>query len=768
MFAIVLLPVYLLIFSMSSMAWDKMDVLWGDDNGYFKNWLDIKLQSIISYPENRDRSYNTLPVNPYIPLLSQAASNSCVMHFTPQSGDLSELINNVETPCVFYAQPGIYFISDTIRLTNQTLVAEPSGFGVSRETKERFSLFRQLSGRAKYSRSFIASLEHSSLGSIVADGWYQQNEVKLNKIIIVPVTDSLRRQKEWVHLQNNSQLSDVILVHSAVTDDIANGDVVKGGFTGIVSDFSFNALGETGYLMINDNWLSFLKSERGNGDKGDKRKGQAGGEPPRKKLRGWRSFRRTQNRLSGGSGGSGRDDEEDGDKKKPAGHMNPIWGVIPHHVAGLDQLLIVLRALLAYLFIPGEMPEEFINRLERVIDYLQRSVATGSDEIFMGNVLIQLGSLLDLDLTNCMGRDDLLNQLKTHTETINTNILQRSCDDLKKTIESLLAHLVWLTNFEGGQMLVSIQRLIDNAASADISPLKGAKETIYQNQQDIINLAKLNRQTRIKDRLKQMGMTTKNKSDEDIPVSLFEKFLKPEQGQKFFTGKGRDIIKILSEILDNKQIDQLSAMLGSGQWYQLEGQYERLEFLVIKFLEKKGNTRDLVQALNHVLGEGMREAIDRIKEAVTEVPTVDIETLLGGMMISSPETDSNPVFPQSAREQVIGEIEHFLLNNRVEAASSEPLNSQAMDQLSSLLSRDQVLQLNELFRADDPWVQRGSQYDPENLSTVIRAIVVSFQGDGAFRKLAELLYQILEKTMKAEDIGLLLRQQLKGFQNSSV
>ena len=765
------------------MAWDKMDVLWGDDNGYFQNWLDIKLQSIVPYPESRDHSYNTLPVNPYIPLLYQAASNSCFMNFTPQSGDLSELINNVETPCVFYAQPGIYSISDTIRLTSQTLVAEPSGLEVNRETKEHFSLFRYLSGRAKYSHSFAASLEHSSLGYIVADGWYQQDEVKLNKIIIVPVTGNHRRQKEWVHLQNNSQLSDVILVHSAVTDGIANGDVAKDNFTGIVSDFSSNALGETGYLTMNDDWLSFLKTERGNGDKSDKRKGQAGGEPPRKKLRGWGSFRRTQgNRLSGGSGGNGRDDEDDGDKKKPAGHMNPMWGVVPDHVDGLDQLLIVLRALLAYLFMPGETPEEFINRLVHVIDYLQQSVATGSDETFMGNVPIQLRSLLDLNLINGMNRDNLLNQLNSHTEKINTEILQQSDIDLKKTIESLLAHLVWLNHSEGGQMLVSIQRLVDNAASTEISTLKDVKETIGQNQKDAIQCAELSRQRRIKDKLQKMGIKTENKSDEEILLSLFKKFLKPEQGQKFFTGEGRGIIKILSEILGNEKIDQLSDRLVSGQWYQLEGQYERLEFLVIKFLEKKGNTRDLVQALNQVSGEGMREAVNRIKEAVTEIPSVNIDTLLGRMVISSPvsqdrpttseasspETGSNPFFPQSVREQVIGEIEHFLLNNRVEAASSEPLNSQAMDQLSGLLSRDQVLQLNELFRADDPWVQRGSQYDPENLSTVIRAILVSSQEGDAFRKLAELLYKILEQTMKADDIGLLLKQQLKGFQYSSV
>ncbi|UYM17315.1 hypothetical protein [Endozoicomonas euniceicola] len=617
----------------------------------------------------------------------------------------------------------------------------------------------------------------------MADGWYQQDEVKLNKIIIVPVTGSYRRQKEWVHLQNNSQLSDVIFVHSAVTGGIANGDIAKDNFTGIVSDFSSNALGETGYLAMNDDWLSFLKTETGNGDKSDKRKGQTGGEPPRKKLRGWGSLRRTQgNRLSGGSGGSGRDDEDDdGKKNKLSGHMNSVWGVIPHHVDGLDQLLIVLRALLAYLFIPGETPEEFINCLVRVIDYLRHSVASESDEIFMNNMLIQLGSLLELNLKNGTNRDDLLNQLNSHTETINANVLQRSHDDLKKIIESLLANLVWLNNPEGGQMLVSIQRLVDNAASAGIKPLKGAKETIYQNQHDIINLAKLNRQTRIENELKKMGITTKSKNNEGIPVSLLEKFLKPEQGQKFFTGKGRDIIKILSEILGNEQIDQLSDRLVSGQWYQLEGQYERLEFLVIKFLEKKGNTRDLVQALNHVLGEGMREAVNRIKEAVTEIPSVNIDTLLGRMVISSPvsqdrpatseasspETGSNPFFTQSARDQVIGEIEHFLLNNRVENASSEPLNSQAMDQLSGLLSTEQILQLNERFRADDPWVQRSSQYDPENLSTVIRAILVSSQGGGAFRKLAELLYQILEKTMKVEDIGLLLRKQLKSFDNSS-
>lgn len=320
MFAIILLPVYSLFLSTGILAWDKIDVLWGSNSEYLQNPLNIKLHSSSFYSENRIDLFNTLPVDQYILPSSYTTSYSCFKHFTPQSGDLAELINDMESPCVFYVQAGIYFISDTIRLTNQTLVAEPSGFRECRETKDSFPLFNQLSGRANYSRSFVVSLAHNSLGHIIGFPWYQYKEVKQDKIIIVPVIDSNRQQKnEWVYLQNNSYLSDIILVGSDTND----------GFTGVVSDFSSNTLGETGYLVMSASWLNYLQAERGGGDKGDKRKGQTGGEPPRKKQKGWGSFRRSKSlSFSGGGGGNGRDDEDDEDKKKkPTGHMNPYGGL---------------------------------------------------------------------------------------------------------------------------------------------------------------------------------------------------------------------------------------------------------------------------------------------------------------------------------------------------------------------------------------------------------------------------------------------------------
>ena len=767
---------------MGILAWDKTDVLWGTDNTYLQNALNIKLDFISFHPENRIGSFNTLPVEQYISPSSYTTSYSCSKHFTPQSGDLSELINDVGIPCVFYAQPGIYFISDTIRLTNQTLVAEPSGFREHREAKDSFSLFKQLSGRASYSRSFVASLAHNSLGYIIGKAWYQHKEVKQDKIIIVPVIDSNRQQKnEWVYLQNNSHLSDIILVGSDAND----------GFTGVVSDFSSNTLGETGYLTRKAGWFNYLQTERGGEDKGDKRKSQAEGGPPRKKSRIWGSFRRKKgsSSFSGGSGGNGRDDDEDR-KKKPTGHMNPVWGVIPVSVAGLDKLSMILRALLAYLFIPGETADEFINRLGHVIDYFQHSVTSGNDDRFMENLLIQLGRRFGLDLTSSTNMDSLLNELYSDTETIQKRVLQQSDITLKAIIEKLLANLVWLTNPDGGEMLVDIQSLVDNSASATIKPLQRVKETINKNQQDIIRHAELTRQIMIKNKIEEKKIKTNKGNGEEVLLSLFKKFFTIEAGQKFFTGERQAIITILSEYLDSEQITQLSIRLGLGRDYYHERLYDRLESLILKFVENRGKCQRLVQSIVDLLGERVEDAIDRIRGAVTRVPSVgpanpvdDIDTLLGRMTISSsassssaspdtppapeafsPEPGNHPVLPQPDRDQIISGLESFLLNNQTEEASSEPLNSQAINQLSNLFTAGQVRHLHRLFRADDPWVQHYSQYEPTNISSVIQAFLVSYQGSDAFRKLAMMLYLVLEQTMITEDIGYLLRGYLKNFQ----
>lgn len=444
----------------------------------------------------------------------------------------------------------------------------------------------------------------------------------------------------------------------------------------------------------------------------------------------------------------------------------------------------ILRALLAYLFIPDKTATEFISRLGHVVRYLQQSVVSGNNERFMENLQVQLGERLGLDLTGCTNIDSLLNQLSSQTEIIQNRLLQQRDIVLKVLIEKLLAHLVWLTHSDGGEMLVDIQSLVKNSTSSAIKPLQGVKEAINKNQQDIVKHEGLVRQRTIKNKLEELEIKTNKGRDKEVLLRLFEKFLAIEAGQKFYTGEGRVIIKILSECLDEKQIEQLSIKLGLGRVYHHDGQYERLESLIISFFENRGKSRKLIQAIVDLLGKRMVNAVERIKEAVVGISTVDsanpvdIDTLLGRMTISSPsgpdtppapdafspESGNHSVLPQPDRDQIISGLESFLLNNQTEEASSEPLNPQAINQLSSLLATWQVMQLHQLLRADDPRVPRFSQYDPNNISNVIQAFFVSYQGRDAFRELAMMLYQVLEQTMEVEDIGYLLQGYLKNFQ----
>ena len=453
--------------------------------------------------------------------------------------------------------------------------------------------------------------------------------------------------------------------------------------------------------------------------------------------------------------------------------MTPLWGVIPANTAGLDHLDIVMKALLAYLFIPGEPTGEFIERLLQVVQYLRQSVTLENDEEFVQNLIQQLDNSFGSDLTNFNNLSDLSGQLNDNITSIN-EALPEDPLELREWIQTLLLNMIWLTSSdsEGGRLLVNILSLVDNAATTSIKSLQNIKEIIKQNQKDIIKCMKFNHQKRMERKLKKIGICPCDFSNnESLLLEIFRMFLTKEPDRKFFSDKARIILKVISATISRDQIHDLSVSLRSSSVNRLsylqEDSYDSLESLIVAFFHRGGTRRQLVQALRNTLGAAMEQTVDQIKEAVCEEPPLNIEPLFNGMTISAPATLPTPQtsevlepssnnnelqLSQSPHTEIIEEFASFLRDNQTENASFELLNTEVISMIYEQLTPEQVEQFAASLRSGNPGITDNIPHNRENFSTLIREYLLLSSPDSAYRNLASELYTILEKKLTEEGI----------------
>ncbi|KEQ14765.1 hypothetical protein GZ77_10780 [Endozoicomonas montiporae] len=760
--------VYYAFVTLGIMTWDKGEFLWKNTNGDLHKLVDNKSGFIFSLSEDNPVPYDVLPVEQKLSSVIQTISYSCVMHFRPQSGDIARLINEVVEPCVFYARPGVYFITTAIRLKNQALMADLVNIDTKEEWKNTHPSYSQLVEQADFSRSFMVSLSHETPGHVIAGSWYLQTETQKGKVILVPVVYPGKRQNAWIYLNNNSHMSDVILVNNASTFD----------FTGIVSDYSYNTIGETGFFNSHKNVLDSIVHFSGGGEKGNKRESHSGSNRPVNQpltLRG--SFRGCIG--IGGAGGNGQDDDEK--NWKPHGHLSPLFGVIPVTVPGLDHLGIILKALLAYLFIPDETPVEFIDRLLSIFYYLQQSVAPEDRDLFFNNFLLQLGSGINQDLSGYLNPESLRSFLYEHDHLVRVGFLQQDVYQLKKKLEVFLGRLVWPENeAESQRLLVDTQMLVETSQASSIEALGKIKKTIVDNQELKLKHAELERKKTINNKLEAMGLKITMTDNEIIMLKLIRHSFLKTPDVKFFTGINKTIVEILANALGNEKIDELAGQLGSGFSYQSESLYRRLELLIIIFFRDGGTRQALVQALVRVLGGLSNDIIERLKEAVVEEPAVDVDKVLGTMVFSLSVNPGQPVANvhselqadrqdhhqvQPCRRELIAGIESFLRENQAEGDQGS-LNRKAIDQLTQLLTATQIQELYTGLRSQVPCLP-DIQSGQVNLHDVIQWFFESFLESEVYAMLAKTLYQIFEQTMSPEKIADLLERRLSGFSYAS-
>lgn len=633
---------------------------------------------------------------------------SCARYFKPGVGAPEREINQINEPCDFYFEPGIYQLLETIHLYDgqNIYVTEPRRSG-------------EVLPAAYWSHVILAHYcERAQLNVSSYQDFLSQSFLLLHWHSEFPFKAVFKEGRDFgrsalVNLYGKSQVWDVVT--------LAQGES-SFRLMSVAAQAELRGVGVQGvYEVPKDKGKDKQKDGEATSDAKDKKKGNkkessGGKKKPVKKDKA----------LSVPVGGGGR---------KPPNPNTDLSSRIPVDEKDKDWMVRVIRALIAYIT-NATTQEEFEARFIESMNYL-RSIA---DQPHAQDFERHIRRVFEVWFGAKEGVD--LYQLSQGFVAAWAAVPDRELLSLYRVMNDFFLDVIYvcdsgalLSSIREGRAQLLLSRDLAREKAETFGATNLAKELAEADENDKKN-AKFNRVSRTSSEASASPgpePAVSTQGDTEALKAWLKKNMKMEKGRLRLSDSGRAFLRLLITRMDFGQILSLVVRLGRvksfaskqgliEQWYWAGADYTFLVDVVEGFLKEFYAVDVFLNALSNVMGAQMYDiaglwegcgrqperryqmASQSLRGVAVRTRTAENERYLQTRMAAIFAPQVAVVGSAQALEEEVtdGDLAEFLLLNAAPDASDIPIHHVILQSLSENLTSMEILQLAHYLGVDVP------------------------------------------------------------------